>query len=452
MATSGSLAEIAERLVDAAVSQGAAEAEAYTSHARGTTIRVRDGLVEAVRTLNTLGAGLRVFIERRLGYAYTSDLSAAGRGWLVGEAVDNARHNAPDEYNGLPEAQAPPVEMPWLADTDFAQYPFEQKVELARAMEAAALRVPEVSGIVDCRYGDDWQEVALANSRALRAAYRATLVYGYTEVMARRGAEVQAGLGFTWARSPRELVPETAGVEGAERATRLLGSRSMETGEMAVVFAPAVMARLLAQLARVLTGEAEQKGRSIFRERLGEVVASPLVNLVDDPFHPAGLGSRPFDAEGVTSRHTPVISQGRLVNFLHTTYTGRRAGIGSTANARRSSYRMTPEVGISNLILLPGATPLAELLARAGNGLLVTELQGAHTISSVTGRFSVGVAGRRIERGQLTHPVQGMAVSGDFHTLLQRVVAVGDDLRLHLEHQGTGAPSVLVEPLMVAGK
>jgi PmbA protein len=205
-------------------------------------------------------------------------------------------------------------------------------------------------------------------------------------------------------------------------------------------------------LASSISAEAVQKGRSLLAGRLGQAVASPVLTLVDDGRLLEGLASRPWDDEGVPTQRTPVIEAGVLSAFLHNSYTARRDGSArSTGNASRGSYRSTPELGPSNLVLLPGSRTKEELLAAMGDGMLITEVHGLHTVNPVTGEFSLGINGFLVESGRPTLPVREMTVAGDLLGLLTRVSEVGSDLRFTIGSGFLGAPSLLISDDAVSG-
>jgi len=201
----------------------------------------------------------------------------------------------------------------------------------------------------------------------------------------------------------------------------------------------------------VLSGDALQTRQSPFHDRLGEAVASPAFELIDDPFLPEAPGSRPFDAEGVTSRRTRLLAGGDLQGFLHNTYTARQAGAASTASAHRTSYRGLPEVAPSNLVVRAGEGSLADLVRQVGSGVLLTLLQGTHAVHPYTGAFSVGGSGLLIESGELGHAVREVTIAGTFGDLIRGVVATAGDATVVPDRASVVTPTLAVEGLTTAG-
>jgi PmbA protein len=207
---------------------------------------------------------------------------------------------------------------------------------------------------------------------------------------------------------------------------------------------------LLEALAPAFSARRILKGTSLLAARLGEPVASPAVTLVDEPRLPGGFGAAPADAEGLPTHRTALVEEGRLRGYLHDTYSAAKMGIGRPGNTVRSSYGTPPQIGPTNLLLLPGTEPVEALLSRAGRGVLITELMGLHTVDTVSGDFSLGASGRLLAGGRPGAPVDQLAISGNFLDLLSSIEAVGADLKLF--PGGGGAPSVLLRELSVAGR
>jgi len=141
---------------------------------------------------------------------------------------------------------------------------------------------------------------------------------------------------------------------------------------------------------------------------------------------------------------------GVLKGYLHNTYTAKRTNGASTGSAVRS-YKSVPEVGVSNLVLTPGNLSRDALLARVDNGVHVSQLSGLNTVNPVSGEFSLGLTGHWIEHGQLTRPVKELTVAGNVIALMQKIVAVADDLRFMFAGGFCGSPTVLIEELTVGG-
>ena len=443
---------IADQVLEAASSGGAGQAEAFFAHGRELTVKAFEGEVESLTSAESQGVGVRVFTDSRMGFAYTSDLTADGVRRVVAQALDACRYNEPDEHNGLPELTSPD-DLPELVAADFDARSVEDRVAMALELDRlTAAQDPEVKRTAGAVYSDERGRTELYNTRGLRAAFDATVAYAYVESIAERGEEMQSGFSFTYARSASGLDLEACAVEAADRSARMLGAAQVGSRTTSVVFEPWAAAQLIGTLASSISAEAVQKGRSLLAGRLGEMIAAAAITVVDDGRRADGLASRPWDGEGVSTQQTVIIDGGVLRSYLHNTYTARRDGSArSTGNASRGSHKATPELAPSNLVLLPGSEPAGALLRRMGDGVLISDVHGLHTVNPVTGEFSLGISGFLVENGQLATPIREMTVAGTMLGLLQSVDAVGSDLRFMVGGAFVGAPSLLVRDLPLSG-
>ncbi|HYM50314.1 MAG TPA: TldD/PmbA family protein [Candidatus Limnocylindrales bacterium] len=442
--------ELAERLLARARALGAEEAEVYLSRGSEFTVKVFQGRVESLVSADSRGLGLRTFRERRVGFAYTSELEPAALDALVEEAIGNGRYNHAEEANVLPDPE--PIEpLQGVYVPELLTYDPERKVDFALALERVATSLdPRVTRVSDAVYSDGAGRVELANSRGVDAAFERTVAYGVIDAIAEQDGEMQSGFAFTYGRDLEALDGVAAAREAVDNATGLLGARRAKTARVPVVLHPHAAAMLLGVIGSSFSGDAVLKRRSLLAGKVGQVVASTHVAIVDDARLPTGLASRPFDGEGVRARRVELITDGVLRGYLQNTYTARRSGERSTGSAVRT-YKSVPEVGVTNLMLQPGGERREALLARVSNGLHVEQLHGLNTVNPVSGEFSFGVTGHWIRDGALAEPVREMTVAGNLISLLRSIVGLADDLRFLFAGGFCGSPSVLIEELPIGG-
>ncbi|MEW6540200.1 MAG: TldD/PmbA family protein [Bacillota bacterium] len=438
----------AAQAVEAALSAGADAAEAYFTSGTSIEIEVRDGRVETTKSAAEKGLGLRVFRTRRLGYAYTTDLSPGGLKETAQRAVACAALTAEDGFYRLPDPVPAYPEVD-IFDPRLPEKKIDEKIELARRMEAVARAYdPRVTIVESSTYQDGLVEVGIVNSAGVSAYYRGAVCGLYIALTAREGDDHQTGFALAFKPRFEDLNPEEVGREAAQRAVRMLGARRQPGMEVPVVLDPYVMVSFLGVLAPALTAEAVQKGRSLLAGRVGEAVASELVTIVDDGTLAGGVRSAPFDGEGVPSSRSVLIEKGFLQGYLYNTYTAAKDGVGSTGNGVRPSYKGAPDVGTTNFFLAPGEKDPEELIGEIHSGFYVGEVMGMHTANPISGDFSVGATGLWIENGRLSYPVRGLAIAGNIVELLKAVDAVASDLRFF---GGKGAPTVRISRLSVSG-
>ena len=451
------LGKIATRAVEAALSAGAGEAEAYVQDSLGREIRIFEGEVESLTEAGERGLGVRCWIDHRSGYAYGTELSGEGVGEIARGAVESARIADPDEFAAPPSADgaADPPDIPGLCDPTLAKWTTERKIELAKAIELAAREADQrVTAVETTVYADEEERVAIASSTGLAGAFEATTAYAYLQTIADAEGDKQTGLGFGMGRSPEALRAEEIGREAAERSVSLLGAEKPASRTCPVVLDPIVAASFVGVIGGTLCADAVQRGRSPFAGRLGDSVASGALTVTDDATDPAGLNSSPFDAEGAPRGRTPLIEAGRLAAYLHDAYTARRQGDGTrtTANASRAGYRSPPSVSTSNLVVAPGTRSFDELLAEADDGVYVTDVAGLHSgVNPVSGTFSVGATGRLIKDGQLAAPADEFTIASDLQSMLEAIAAAASEPRWVPFGGSVSTPALLIGEMAVGG-
>jgi PmbA protein len=422
------LLDVADRLVGMA--QGGEQLEAYVARSSDTQVRVYKGEVEQLAVADSMGVGVRVVRDGRQGFAYCGTFDAAALAEAVAEARDNAAFGEPDEAAGLAGPDGvEPVELdlwrPGLADV-----PTADKVAVAVELERAVLATDRrITGVESCDYADSLGEAAIATTTGIRRASRETGCELVAYSLAQDGDETQTGFGFSLGRSFDELDVEVAARDAADRALRMLGATKPPSGRLTIVLDPWVTAQLVGIVADTLGAEEVIKGRSLFAERLGEQVASPLLTLVEDPTDPRSWGATPVDDEGLATRRVPLVDAGVLGGFVHSTWTGRRMGTASTGSAVRGGFKTTPTAGCRAVSLAPGTGDAAALLAGVDDGVLVQEVSGLHSgVNPVSGDLSTGAEGLRIRGGEVAEPLREFTIASTLQRLLHDVVAVGADL------------------------
>jgi PmbA protein len=309
-----------------------------------------------------------------------------------------------------------------------------------------------VTQVENAVYADASNAVAIATSRGFAAGYESTQAWAYASAFAGEDADLMTGLGVGLGRAPADLDAEAIGAEAGDRAAALVGARQPESRRCPVVLDAFVAASFVGFIGAMLSADAVQRGRSLFADREGDEVAAPAFALVDDGTLPDGPASAPFDGEGSPTRRTPLIEGGRLSTFLFDVRSARRVDRATTGNATRGSYRSAPSVGTTNLVLEPGSATLPELLAQAGDGVLVTDVAGLHSgVNPVSGSFSVGASGRLIEGGALGAPVREITIASDLVSMLKAARAVGAHARWVPFGGSVKAAPVLIAEMAISG-
>jgi PmbA protein len=278
-------------------------------------------------------------------------------------------------------------------------------------------------------------------------SYRTSSVSLSVVPVAERDGHMERDYWYTSGRGLSDLLsPEEVGRIAAQRTLQRLGARKVATCEVPVVFDPETAAELMGHLFRAMSGYSVFRNATFLKGRLGEQIASPLLTLVDEGRRPRGLGSRPFDGEGLPTRRNVPLEHGKLKYFLCDSYAARRIGARPTGSARRG-VAGGPGVGGSNLYFEAGTTSPQEIIGSVERGLLVTDLIG-FGVDLVAGDFSQGAAGHWIEHGKLVHPVSEVTIAGNLKQMLLDVDAVGSDL---VFRGASASPTLRIRKLTVSG-
>jgi len=424
------------------------EIEIFCQSLRERSYEITRGRLENSESRNAFGAAVRVLSDGRLGFAYRADMRTEAVAAAVTEARDLARRSSPDAARALPGVRVP-ARVSTPAPVDLQAVPKEEKINLARRLEVAALASdPRVHAAHQATYQEEETLQALVNSHGVELSWSFQEFSLGVAAVAAAGGDSQLGEEYRVWRAWSRLDPETVGRLAGERAARLLQAAPLPTGKRRLVVPPSIGAGFLEAAIAAWSAEAVQRGRSFLAGREGQQIAAGAITLIDDGTAPGGLATAPVDDEGTPMQRTELINQGRLAGFLHNHETARRGGVQSTGNAYRAGIQAPPAVGPTNIILLPDSVVPEQLLAQAEGGLYLAEVLGLHTLDPVTGEFSLGASGWLIEHGAPVRPVRGVTIAGRLEDFLKQVEAVGSDLTTYGR---VSVPTLLVKDIMVAG-
>ena len=419
---SDSLLESAHRLLSLALKEGAAEAEVYGMVARSVDVDLRRENVEMASESYHHGLGLRAVVNGAVGFSSSSDVTVLE--FVAKSAVRSARARGKDDsWVALPQ----PVrvtEPEGIYDPRLEAITPEECIDIARSLLAGCQEVDgaePVSGGVACVSGTGF----VINSQGIELVETSTLMQASMEAIARR-EDVATGSEFFNSRR-LEMSMQSVGQSAGEMARASLGGAKGEGGAFDVLLMPLAAAELLeGTFLSSLEADSIQKGRSSLRGRVGEMIASEDLMIIDDGLLPEGIDSSAFDGEGVPSQRTVLVEQGILKGFLYDSYTAGKDGVRSTGNSVRSGYSDLPRVGSRNLIV---ASPSAYDLQAETEGYLVHGLIGAHTANPISGDFSVEASNAiRISPGSEAQPIRSLMLAGNIFNIL-KTIEVGLDRR-----------------------
>lgn len=433
------LKRTAVEAVERATRLGADQAEAAISHDEGLSVNVRMGELESVERQRDRGLAVTVYKDGRKGTASSSDFSRGGIEDAVGKALSIATFTARDEFAGLADADMMAGKVPDL-DLHFPSgLTVERATEIAlRAENAARETDRRIENSEGASVGTGEAVRAYANSHGFVGAYPSSSHSISCSVIAKSGDSLERDYWYTAARAFEDLdSPETVGRVSAERTVRRLGARQPKTKVVPVIYPPELSRGLIGHMLGAIRGTSQYRKSTFLLGALDQRILPDFVEIEEDPFIPRGIGSAPFDAEGVATRRRMLVDRGVLRGYLLSSYSARRLGMQTTGNAG----------GVHNVVVKPNAGPLDELIASCDEGFVVGELLG-QGVNPVTGDYSRGAAGFWIERGKIAYPVNEVTVAGNLKDMLMSIRAIGSDVDTR---GAVRTGSVLVDKLTVAG-
>jgi PmbA protein len=245
------------------------------------------------------------------------------------------------------------------------------------------------------------------------------------------------------------LLPiEEIAAEAARKALELIDPVMISTQRASVIFDSNAAFSLLGGIISAITGDRVQQGASFLMNSLDQSFASALLTITDNGLLPKGLGSAPFDGEGVATQKRVLVDKGVLKGFLHNSYTAKRAGVTSTGNASRRGFTSLPGIGTHNLYVEAGQYSPEEIIGATRRGLLVKEVTG-YGINPVNGNFSGGASGLWIENGEIKHPVKGVTIAGSASEVLGAIDMMANNLDLN---RSMASPTFRVAEMQIGGK
>ena len=445
--------EFKSAVINAAEANNIKEYELFYSSSDGMSVSVYKDEVKNYSADNSLGVCFRCIYNDKLGYASTENLSEEEAVSVVARALENAAsieseeqvfiHIAGDIYQTY---EGENMEEPTGAEL------IDCAMELQKNIYAQDKRVKDGT---ETETGFKKSQVALYNSNGLDLSDSYQFGYAYGFAIVGEGEEMYDGFDVV-AGDVKKFDLDKAAKGAVEDAVSTIGSTSVDSGKYNIVFSGQVMSTFLATFGVIFSAENVQKGLSLLKDKEGEVIASPILTLTDDPMYKEALVKRSFDDEGVATYKKNVIENGKLITLLHNLKTAAVAGTKTTGNAAKGSYAGNVGISSYSFFINPVKGTKEELMAKAQNGIYLTSIEGLHAgANPTTGDFSLSSTGFMIENGKKTTPVKNFTISGNFYDLLKNITEIGEDLEFRKAVFGmsrTGSPSILVPGITVAGK
>lgn len=430
--------QMSEDVLKVAKRLGASSAEAELSLSIGQNVSVRLGEVENIEYNRDKGMSVTVYFGQQKGHASTSDLSPKALQDTVAAACNIAKYTAQDTFCGLADAELMTQDIPDLDLNHPWDISVDDAIVIAKSCEQAAMAVdPRITNSEGASVSSGTGFFSYSNSHGFTGGYSSSRHGISCSVIAESENNMQRDYWYTTARAAADLQSATEiGRIAGERTVRRLNAKKIKTCQVPVLFEASLASGLISSLISAISGGNLYRKSSFLLNSLGTQIASPLLNIYEDPFIKRGLASSPFDNEGVATSARQLVENGVLQGYVLSSYSARKLGMKTTGNAG----------GNHNLIVQSGEHDFSGLLKQMGTGLVVTELLG-HGMNMVTGDYSRGAAGFWVENGVIVHAVEEITIASNMADMLKMIVAIGNDVLVQSSKQ---VGSILIERMTVA--
>jgi len=433
------LSAVAEDVLARCRHGGAEQSEVGLTAETGLNVNVRMGEVETVERTRDRGVSVTVYVGSRKGSASTADLAPSSIEATIAQALAIARYTEPDPCAGLADAHLLAREFPELDLWHPADVDAETAIGMGIACEAAGRALdPRLTNSDGASVGTGEHLSVYANSHGFLGRERGTHYSVSCALIGEDDHGMQRDYWYDHGCALADLADAASiGRRAGERTLARLGARALSTRECAVLVVPEMARSLLQNYVQAVSGGALYRRASFLLDSVGQQVFPGWFGLVERPHIRRGPGSAAFDAEGVATRETALVEDGRVARYVLGSYSARKLGLTTTGNAG----------GVHNLEVQGRAGSFEDLLRELGTGLVVTEMMGQGA-SIVTGDYSRGAAGFWVEDGRIVHPVEEVTVAGNLRAIFAGLRAAGDDMDVRGNIR-TG--SLLVDRMTVAG-
>jgi PmbA protein len=438
--------DMLENLLRDAKAAGADAADALFVENVSASVSYRLGKLEDVERAESHDLGLRVFVGQKVAFISSTDFSRDSLSQLAGRAVTMAKLAPEDKFAGLAPPDRLATSFPALDIEDGGEPSADTLVDWARDVEAAAMAVKGVTNSEGGGASFSRTGVALATSEGFFGSYAGTSSGIGVAVVAGEGTGMERDYDQASARHASDLEsPASIGRSAGERTVARLNPRKVKSQAVPIVYAPRVSGGLVGHFVGAISGSSIARGVSFLKDRMGQAVFGPSINIVDDPHRVRGLRSKPFDGEGIANKRWALIENGVLKTWLLDCASARQLGLETTGHAARGTGG-PPTPSPTNLFMEAGTVTPDALIADIKQGFYVTELIGMG-VNGVTGDYSRGAAGFWIENGQIAYPVSEITIAGNLKDMFRKLTPAND---LEFKY-GTNAPTVRIEGMTVAG-
>jgi PmbA protein len=438
------LLDIGENAVRLAERMGAEQAEVYLAQSRAYEIDAENNAIKVASESIDAGLGIRTIIAKRIGFAYVTTLNESDIEEAIANSLSLARASIADpDFVTLPDSKSSYQSVRDLFDRRISDLTSEEAADyIIRIIDSTKQELEGRNYAIEAGIHTSSTTNAIVNSLGINKSESKTSISIYAYPVIKEDDDQTASYDYQISRKLDDIDPEAVGKSAAELAIGFLRPKTIEGGDMPVVFTPLAASAVLGRgFADAVNAEEVQMGRSYISDAIGKMISSEVLEIVDDGLLSGGVGTRSFDAEGYPSQRTDVIERGVLKSLLHNSYTANKDSVDNTGNASRPSYSGLPGISTTNFIVTPGRGTLDDFISELDKGVVCRNTGDRPNMT--TGNLSAMIIeGYYIERGEIQHSLKNTLIGITMQDLLKRINHVGDDSKTTFTMV---TPSIVVE-------
>lgn len=429
----------------------ATDVEVYSIKSKYLELKAYDNRICQTNRAQPIGFGIRVINKGKTAYSYTTDSELIEE--AAQRAAESAKCSTTDENNVFPKGKTiEPLESIYNPEIDSVT--LAEKSNRLLETETSSIKYDPRIKPIDILYSENISEVSIKNNRGVNHSYKASYCWKYIRVIATDNGKSQSGFSITIGRSLGELQnPEEFGSSASKKAIDMLNAKKIGAQKAAVVMDSLVACQFVSLIGKALSADAVTKNKSFLSDKLGEMISSKNLKMIDDGRLLKGIGTAPVDDEGEPTKKTIVIEDGILKSYLHNAYTSRKMKTESTGNGFRPSFKSMPGVLPSNLFIGKGNVSKKEILSTPDKCFYVLDVSGLHAgANPINGEVSVGASGLWFENGEKKHAVRETTIAGDMLSFLTNIGGIADDLQFYPFGGSCGSPTLLINEMTLSGE
>ena len=434
-----------DKLFEAASKKGIEDLQVYFNDSNEFDIAAFKGELDKYTIASTQKLSVKGIYEGKMGTVTTEVLTDDVIDFLVDSIISSAITIESEDEVFIYEGDKEYKKIEGLYNESIYDISAKQKIEDALELEKKIIEKDKRIIMVQTYYGEGSNKVRIRNSKGLNLEKLVNDAMIGAQVIANDGKDQRSSFEYIRSNDYADFDYEALASLAAKKAVALLGATPCESGEYEILLSKEASASLLMPHVSMFSAESVQKNISLLKGKVGEVVGSSLVTVVDDPFMKKSAKSGAFDDEGVATSYKELIKDGVLTGFMHNLKTAKKDNIKSTGNGF-----IGRGISPTNFYIKPGEYKYDDAVKSMKKGIVITDLAGTHAgANPISGDFSLQASGFLVENGEIIRPVALITVAGNYLDLLKDVTQVCDDLKFNFGY--VGSPSLLVKSLMISG-